>query len=64
MNRQITETKTDETRMNVEVEIGESAAYSLIALIENNLNEMGELMDNEEYSDLSRVMWTLSRELY
>lgn len=49
--------------MNIEVEIGKSAAYNLISLITNDLAEMYEHMDDQEYNDLRRVVATLQAEV-
>lgn len=64
MNREITETKTNETRVNVEIDISESAAFSLISLITSNLLENIETMDGDDYSEIARVSRMLQKEVY
>lgn len=59
-----TTTETNETRVNVEIDISQSAAFSLINLITGNLLENIETMDDDDYNEIARVSRTLQKEVY
>ena len=62
---QITTTgNNSETRVNVEIDISESAAFTLISLITANLLESIETMDDDTFDEISRVSRALQQEVY
>ena len=50
--------------MNVEIDICEQAAYAIISVIGNAMMEMGEHMDDAEFSDLNKLVMMLREEVY
>ena len=69
MTATITTQENETTTTNVVIDpvstpIGRDAAYTLITLITNNLSEMYEHMDEQEYTELTNLVITLRAEVY